>query len=195
MEQRPEASSETASDSVEDSSASIVERYFWPILLGTVVLSVGASAAVVYTQYGQVDQTLRSMPYVEQTRQLATEAAGALPYVGAADTSSGSEGTPRKYGSFTRMDGLVVNPAGSDGRYLAVSIAFESKSASAKAELEKKTVVVRDAILSLLSAKTVEELSDPDQRDELKAKLLKETNSILGRGTINRLYFTEFVLQ
>lgn len=195
MEQRPDPSSETASDSVEESSASIVERHFWPILLGTVVLSIGASAAVVYTQYSQVDQTLRSMPYIDQTRQLATKAASALPYVGAADTSSGAGDTPQKYGSFTRMDGLVVNPSGSDGRYLAVSIAFESKSSSAKTELKKKKVVVQDAILSLLSAKTVEELSDPDQRDELKAELLKETNSILGRGTINRLYFTEFVLQ
>lgn len=195
MEQRPDAPSETAPDSVDESSPSIVERYFWPILLGTVVLSIGASAAVVYTQYSQVDQTLRSIPYVDQTRQLATNAASALPYVGGADTSSGAADAPKEYGSFTRMDGLVVNPSGSDGRYLAVSIAFESNSPSVKTELENKTVVVQDAVLNLLSSKTVEELSDPDRRDELKEELRKETNSILGSGAIKRLYFTEFVLQ
>ncbi len=195
MEQRPGAPSETAPDSVEEPSPPIVERYFWPILLGTVVLSIGASAAVVYTQYSQVDQTLNSIPYIDQTRQLATKAASALPYVGEADTSSGTAGTPKEYGPFTRMDGLVVNPSGSDGRYLAVSIAFESKSPGAKTELSNKTVVVRDAVLSLLSSKTVEELSDPDQRNKLKEELRKETNSILGSEAVKRLYFTEFVLQ
>jgi len=62
-------------------------------------------------------------------------------------------------------------------------------------ELEDNKVVVKDAVLALLSEHTAGELSDPDQRDELKDELLKETNRILNSGTVDRLYFTEFVLQ
>jgi len=160
-----------------------------------VLLGIGASAAVVYTQYSRVDRTLRSIPYLDRADQLATQATSALPYVGSADTSAGRAGSPREYGSFTRMQGLVVNPAGAKGRYLAVSIAFESKSSSVENELGEKKVVVKDAILGLLSEQTVEELSSSDHRAKLKAELRKETNRVLSRGSVERLYFTEFVLQ
>lgn len=194
MEQRRDAPSGTASDALEDDSAPYVEQYFWPILVGVVVFGMGASAALVYTQYSRVDQTLRSIPYVDQVDQFAARATRSLPYIGSADSSDGSR-SDRKYGSFTRLDGLVVNPAGADGRYLAVSIAFESESSSVKTEIENKKVVVKDAMITQLSEKTVEELSDTDRRGELKRELRKETNRILGDGTVDRLYFTEFVLQ
>jgi flagellar FliL protein len=195
MEQQREAPSGTASDSLEEPSAPFVERYFWPILLGVIVLGIGASAAVVYTQYSRVDQTLRSIPYFDQASQLATRATKALPYVGTADTSDGMAGSPKKYGSFTRLESLVVNPEGANGRYLAVSLAFEAKSTSVTAELENKKIVVQDAVISHLSEQTVEELSDTAQREKLKQELREETNKILTSGSVNRLYFTEFVLQ
>ena len=190
MEQRRDAPSGTAPDSVAEEAPSFVERHFWPILAGIVLVFAGAGATVVALQYSQVDRALRSVPYVDRAGQLAAS----LPYVGGPDTSSTDD--PQTYGSFTRMKGLVVNPAGSaGGRYLAVSLAFESKSARVENELENKKVVVKDAVLGLLSEQTVEELSDPDHREELKEGLLKETNRILSTGTVDRLYFTEFVLQ
>ncbi len=196
MEQRGDAPSETPSDPVDDEpEQSFVERYFWPLLAGVTLVVFSASAAVVYVQYSRVDQAVQTMsaateigslPYADRVTQV-------LPYVGP-DSSAASE--PREYGSFTRIKGLVVNPAGSGGdRYLAVSIAFESKSPAVIQELSDKKVVVRDATLTLLSKRTVEELLAPDRRDELKRTLLKKTNRILSQGTVDRLYFSEFVLQ
>lgn len=193
MEQQRDTPAGTASDPVEEPSASFVERHFWPILIGVVVLGVGASAVVVYAQYSRVDRTLRSIPYFDRANQLATQATSALPYVGSADTSEA--GSAKEYGSFTRLEGLVVNPDGADERYLAVSIAFESKSSSVATELEDKKVVVQDAVISHLSEQTVEELSDTNRREKLKNELREETNRILNSGTVDRLYFTEFVLQ
>ncbi|MFB6272198.1 MAG: flagellar basal body-associated protein FliL [Salinibacter sp.] len=200
MGQRGEPPSETPSDPVdEEHERSFVERHFWLLLAGALLVPSSAGVAVVYLQYDQVDKALQSVPYVKKVRQwspptsYANQVARVLPFMGA-DTSAG--GPPREYGSFTRVKGLVVNPAGSGGnRYLAVSLAFESNSSSVMQELKDKKIVVRDAILTLLSARTVDELSDPDQRDELKRTILKETNRILRRGKVERLYFTEFVLQ
>lgn len=199
-----DAPSETPSDSVDEEPApSFVERQFWPLLIGVVLLFATASAGVVYLQYSRIDQALRSVPFVDQPPQwveslpTADRVARAIPYLGSpADSSASASNGPREYGSFTRMQGLVVNPAGSAGnRYLAVSLAFESKSQSVVEEIKNKRVVVRDAVLALLSEQTVDELSDPSRRDDLKKMLRNETNSLLRNGTVDRLYFTEFVLQ
>jgi len=199
-----DATSETSSDSVDEEPApSFVERQFWPLLIGVVLLFTTVSAGIVYLQYSRVDQALRSVPFVDQPPQWAESlptvdrVARAIPYLGSpADSSASASNEPREYGSFTRMKGLVVNPAGSTGnRYLAVSLAFESKSRSVVEEIKNKRVVVRDAVLALLSEQTVDELSDPSRRDDLKRMLRDKTNSLLRNGTVDRLYFTEFVLQ
>ena len=191
MGQSGQSPSETNSDAVEASSDSFVDRHFWSILVSMVLFAGGGGAAVAYTQYEAVDRTVRSVPFAKQAVDQAGQLTSAVPYVGT-DTIA----EEKKYGSFTRMDGLVVNPAGSDGsRYLAVSIAFESKAEGIRAEMEQKKVVVKDAILTHLSEQTAESLSDPARRDTLKQQLIEETNSILTSGSIDRLYFTEFVLQ
>lgn len=191
MGQRGEPPSEATSDAVEASPLSFVERHFWSILAGAVLFAGGAGATVAITQYEAVDRTVRSIPYAKQAVDNVGRMASTVPLMGA-DTS----GQKVKYGSFTRMEGLVVNPAGSDGsRYLAVSIAFESKAEGIRAEMEQKKVVVKDAILTHLSEQTVKDLSNPDRRKTLKTELIEETNSILTSGSIDRLYFTEFVLQ
>jgi flagellar FliL protein len=189
MGQQRDPSSEATSDSVAEASPSFVERHFWSILMGVALLAAGAGSVVAYMQYGQVDRALRAVPYADQAGQLAS----ALPYVGGADSAATGR---QEYGSFTRMEGLVVNPSNSDGnRYLAVSLAFESASSGAGAEIESKKVVVKDTILAHLSKQTVEELSNPGRREELKTELLEATNHILGGEGVDRLYFTEFVLQ
>lgn len=191
MGQRGEPPTETTSDAVEEASPSFVERRFWTLLAAVSLFAAGAGATVAYTQYEAVDRVVRSIPYAHQAVNQAGQLVASIPYAGTDTTDAEQE-----YGSFTRLEGLVVNPAGSDGsRYLAVSIAFESKQEGIRAEMEEKKVVIKDAILTLLSEQTAQELSDPDRRDELKTELIKETNTILNGGTIDRLYFTEFVLQ
>jgi len=170
------------------------------LLAAALGLAGVAGVGVTYAEYSRVGETLQSIPYVGQVAQnpgtvpYANQIAGLLPFM--EGESDGGGTAPGEYGSFTQLDGLVVNPAGSGGnRYLAVSIAFEAGEAAVETELQNKKVVVKDAVLRLLSERTVEELSDPGRRDNLKAALLKETNRILTNGAVDRLYFTEFVLQ
>ncbi|WP_263785543.1 flagellar basal body-associated FliL family protein [Salinibacter grassmerensis] len=185
---------------VTESEEPLVKRHF--LLLLSLALGVAgvAGVGVTYAQYDRVGETIQSIPYVGQIAQnpgkvpYANQIAGMIPFVGGGD--SGEDGESNKVGSLSKMEGLVVNPAGSRGnRYLAVSVAFEMGAPTVKKEMKKKKVIVKDAVLRLLSEQTVEELSNPNRRDSLKASLRNEANGILSKGEVDRLYFTEFVLQ
>ena len=155
-----------------------LERHFRVLLIVLIGAAIVGGAGVAYTQYGWVTQAVATLPFLGE------------------EASTDGEKEAGEYGSFTELKGLVVNPARSGGgRYLAVSLAFETTSSAVKTELEDKEVVVRDAVLDLLSGYTAEELSANDQRDVLKKELLQTTNDLLSKGSVKRLYFTQFVLQ
>jgi len=103
---------------------------------------------------------------------------------------------PIRYGQFAKIDGLVVNPAGTDGsRYLMVTVGLESASGKVLKELGEKDVVLRDAIITVLSSKTVAELASVAQRDALREEIRAAVNARLRGGEVDRLYFTQYVLQ
>lgn len=146
------------------------------------LLAAAGGIGVTYLQYGRIAETAAALPFIQASEPPAEDTSATSP--------------PGEYGSFTEMEGLIVNPAGSDGtRYLAVSLAFESSSSSAMQEIKNKEVVVRDAMLNLLSEHTATELSNPDRRTALKDTLRGRTNQLLTSGAVDRLYFTQFVLQ
>jgi flagellar basal body-associated protein FliL len=54
---------------------------------------------------------------------------------------------------------------------------------------------VRDAVLGLLSAMTVEELSDPATRESLKVRIKDAMEVVIGKGRIGTVLIPQFVLQ
>ena len=54
---------------------------------------------------------------------------------------------------------------------------------------------MRDAIIGHLSGKTVDTLSDISNREGIKEEIRALVNEILAEGEIDRLYFTQFMLQ
>ena len=106
------------------------------------------------------------------------------------------ETEPLEYGEFKEIDNLIINPTGTHGkRYLMVKIGFESDAPAVLEELTIKDVVVRDAIVRYLSSQSVPDLAAIEKRDSLKGGLRKRINGILEKGTITRLYFTQYVIQ
>jgi len=105
------------------------------------------------------------------------------------------EEEPIEYGQFTQLPGIIVNPAGSGGRrYLMIDLGLESAEAKTLEEVSAREVVIRDAVVRILSEKTVEQLASIDGRAALKDTLRLTVNRIL-KGDIDRLYFTQYVLQ
>ena len=148
------------------------------ILVPVLLLSLAAGGYLAYSQYSKL-----------------TQAAAVIGQdFGSEEEQDNTE--PVEYGEFTELQGLIINPSGTEGRrYLMVNVGLETGNAKVLEELEQKDIVVRDKILQLLSLRTVPELSDIALREEIKEQLLTEVNSVLEEDRVTRLYFTQYVLQ
>ena len=160
-------------DDPKDEPAKKRKTWLIPLLVAVVAASAGAAAV---TQ----NDTLR------QTVGLS---------VAPPDTSAAEP--PQEYGVFMDMDGVVVNPKGSDGRrYFMVRVGVEAESQKTLDRLGELGPAATDAVITLMAAMTVEELADISQRDALKDALKDRFDGMLGDdGPVSRIYFTQYVLQ
>lgn len=91
---------------------------------------------------------------------------------------------------------IVVNPAGTGGsRFLSVSFGFELGSAELEAEFAAREAVVRDALITILSSKTVAQLTDAKQKEIVRYQIKKRVSKLMGSDELVGVYFTDFVLQ
>lgn len=91
---------------------------------------------------------------------------------------------------------LILNPAGTNGtRFLLTTVGFEVSNAEAKKELEAKDVQVRDALNTVLSAKTLGSLSVPEKRDSLREEISEKVGKLLHSGELTSVYFSKFIIQ
>ena len=100
---------------------------------------------------------------------------------------------------------LVVSPGGDFTvnlldpgmrRFLRVNISLQHLSSRAlTAEMTAREPEVRHAVIKVLRAKTVEDLTTPERVETLRQELLVALNAVLERGDITNLFFVDFVIQ
>lgn len=91
---------------------------------------------------------------------------------------------------------IVVNPAGSGGgRFLSVSFAFELESSYMAAVFEEREPIIRDALITILSSKTVAQLTDPKQKEVVRYLIKKRISRLMDTEDLAGVYYTDFVLQ
>jgi len=94
------------------------------------------------------------------------------------------------------MKPFIVNLLGENGtRYLKAKITAEVGDPAIQQELSERDPEVRDAVLLLLAGKSFEDISTPQGRVTLRSELLARMNNILNTGSVQMIYFTEFVVQ
>ena len=104
----------------------------------------------------------------------------------------GKEGESLVY----KVENIVVNPAGTGGsRFLSVSFGIDLKTKELLGEVESHAVQVRDALITVLSSKTVADLTDPKQKELMRLQIRKRLEQLLGSTDIAGVYYTDFVLQ
>ncbi len=64
-----------------------------------------------------------------------------------------------------------------------------------KGDLDMRLAAIRDGILVLLSAKTLQDIQDIQGKNQLKDEILGAVNKHIPPGKIAKVYFTDFVVQ
>lgn len=91
---------------------------------------------------------------------------------------------------------LIVNPAGTNGtRFLLTTVGVEVDSPQTKTELEKKDIQVRDALISILTSKGLDQLGRVDQREVLRGEIAQKIGEMLITGKPKNVYFGKFIIQ
>lgn len=94
------------------------------------------------------------------------------------------------------LEPFIVNIYdGQEIRYLKVKVEFGISSPEAKAELDPRQAPLRDAILVLLTTKTLQDIQDMQGKNQLREEILAAANSIVPPGKILKVFFTDFVVQ
>jgi flagellar FliL protein len=98
--------------------------------------------------------------------------------------------------NYFNIESIVVNPAGTGGtRYLSCGISFEMATAEDVKVFESKAAQVKDILITILSSKTVDELADIRQRNQMRRQILAIVNRFLAPTQAKAVYLTDFVLQ
>jgi flagellar FliL protein len=122
----------------------------------------------------------------EQPPTQAQAGTGAVP----------ASGTKVLSGLMVEIEPFVVNILDDQGtRYLKAAITLEVDSEAAIQESTDRMPQVRDAILLLISNKTFSEMSDLQGKLQLRAELMSKINSFFRKGKVQKIYFTEFIVQ
>ncbi len=99
-------------------------------------------------------------------------------------------------GPFLQLDPFIVNLADPTGqRYLRAKITLEFYNDEAYQQANERIPQINDAIIMVLSSKTVEEVLSPEGKMELRMELLRKLNELLGPHSVKNIYFTQFVVQ
>ena len=94
------------------------------------------------------------------------------------------------------LEPFIVNIYdGQELRYLKVKIELDMVGPAVKTEIEGRLAPIRDAILVLLSAKTLQDVQDVQGKNTLKDEILGAINKHIPPGKIAKVYFTDFVVQ
>ncbi|RJQ13399.1 MAG: hypothetical protein C4560_14350 [Nitrospiraceae bacterium] len=94
------------------------------------------------------------------------------------------------------LDPFVLNLS-DYGRYLKVNVQFELSDMTLEEVVKDKSPQLRDAIITLVSSKSLSSISSPEGKFQLKDEILFRANQVMGaeKEVFKNLYFTEFVMQ
>jgi flagellar FliL protein len=172
------------------------------IIIGAAVAVALILGVVAFLMLGKGDKKTKKEGETAQ----AEGGHGAAPAPAAAGghgaPAAGGHGAPAAAGAagpsanIFPLDPFIVNIYdGQELRYLKVKIELEMVSPAIKAEIDGRLAPIRDSLLILLSAKTLQDVQDVQGKNTLKDEILTAINKSIPPGKIAKVYFTDFVVQ
>jgi flagellar FliL protein len=91
---------------------------------------------------------------------------------------------------------MIINPAGTGGtRFLLTTVGVETANEEELKSVEKKDVVVRDVLNTILASKSVEFLDDQTKREGLRKEIKDSLKKAIRPEKISQVYFSKFIIQ
>ena len=115
----------------------------------------------------------------------------------ASPTAEEATGTgPAHIGLILHLDSFVANLSDDAGkRYLKVGVDLEVSNPELETEIQEKSPALKDAVLVIISSKSYDDISDARGKALLREEIISRINPFLKKGTIRKVYFSEFVIQ
>lgn len=171
------------------------------IIIGAAVAVALILGVVAFMMLGNGDKKAKKEGEAAQAEG-AAPAAGAHGAPAAAPAAGGHGGAPAAGGAagpsanIFPLEPFIVNIYdGQELRYLKVKVELEMVGPAIKGEIEGRLAPIRDSILILLSAKTLQDIQDVQGKNTLKDEILGAINKNIPPGKIAKVYFTDFVVQ
>lgn len=183
-EEKKTEETETAGEKKKSSSLILIVI----IIILILVILVGAIIGILMMGGDDTSSKQQMQQNVEQTRD--------MPKIKKSRPELDNSRTLDKIGILYPLDTFTVNLLSENGsRYLKAQLSLELSGQELAAELDSKKAVIRDRILRLLSSKSLEEVSTIKGKDKLSEQIMDILNPMLTDGSINGIYFTDFVIQ
>ena len=161
------------------------------IIIVVLILIIIGGAVVALLLMGGDDETVA----VSQAPIQTNERSVSQPR----KSSSASYNNSRKLsdiGILYPLDTFTVNLKSDAGRrYLKVTMSLELEGEELSLELDNKSPVLRDRIIRILTSKSLEEISSKKGKQKVSEQIMDTLNAMISDGTIQGIYFTEFVIQ
>lgn len=107
-----------------------------------------------------------------------------------------AEASPSDVGPSYTFDTFIVNVAETQARrYLKCTLTMELSSPKGIEEASAKVPLLRDAVIDVLSAKTLDQLEPGDTRDQIREELAATLKQLISKAVVTRVFFNEFVVQ
>jgi len=168
------------------------------IIIGAAVAVALVLGVVAFMMMGKGDKKTTKAGETEQAEGAAPAAGGhgaAAPAAGGHGGAAGAAAASPSANIFPLEPFIVNIYDGQELRYLKVKIELEMVAPAIKVEIEGRIAPIRDSILILLSAKTLQDIQDVQGKNNLKDEILNAINKNLPPGKISKVYFTDFVVQ
>jgi flagellar FliL protein len=109
--------------------------------------------------------------------------------------AKGKEKPKVEVGVTLPLDEFLVNLEGDGDHYLRTTVALGIKKGLSEEEAKEHVAPMRDAVLSILSTKSLAELSKAKNKEAMKDEIKKKVNESLGEDLVVKVYFTALATQ
>ena len=104
----------------------------------------------------------------------------------------GPERAPRSF----KFEEIISNLAGTMGtRFIKTTFEVSGSSDQLRSKIKEHQAQVQDAIMTVLSIRTIRELESVGGRNSLRVGLIEAINTALGVSIVEELYFMELIVQ